>query len=328
MRLADGVRQTTLRVDHVSFSQSMSGRLPPLTALRAFEAAGRLGSFQAAADALHVTPGAISRQIKALEAELGTALFRREHRRVVLTETGAEFWRDVATAFERLRDASARAAAPARRPVLAVTAFPTFAVRWLIPRWGRFNDRHPEIDLQLATSLATVDLHRDAVDAVVRMGAPTDPDLDSLLLAQVDLFPVANPDFVRDAGPIRDARDLEHLTLIHSAPRPLDWRRWLADAGAGNVEPERNLRFESLNLAFQAAIEGIGIAMGIEALVRADLEAGRLVGPVDHVRRSGRAFHLVWRRDRGRDPRLRAFVDWLADEVGAEWPSAPVDVDS
>lgn len=289
--------------------------LPPLNALRAFEAAARLGSLLEAAAELGVTPGAVSRQVKHLEEQLGVPLFERRHRAIEPTAAGRAYAEMVGSALDGIADATLRVSAPRRPVALSISAYPTFAIRWLVPRWVRFYDRHPGIDLQLTTSLEPVDLARDGFDAATHMGPPDVPGIEGMRLAPVELFPVCSPAFLAEAGPIAGTADLARLTLLHSAPRPDDWPRWLAAEGAAEVRGARDLRFESLNLAFQAAIEGLGVAMGIGALIESDLAQGRLVRALPGVRRSGRAFHLAWRRERARDPRLAAFLAWLREEA-------------
>lgn len=287
-------------------------KLPPLNAVRTFESAGRHLSFLHAAEELGVTPGAVSRQIKVLEENLGAPLFQRGHRVVTLTRAGADYHREVREALERLATASDAARGPGRRATVSICAHPTLAIRWLVPLWGRFYDRHPEIDLQLTTSLAAVDFDRESFDACVRVGNGRWTGCRSMLLTEVDLFPVCNPAL---AYRLQRPADLRSAVLLHSAPRPEDWQRWLSSTGEEGVDATRGPIFESLNLAFQAAIEGVGVAMGIGALVAGDLASGRLVAPFSQVRRSGNPFWLVWPERNDANPRLRAFVSWLATEI-------------
>ena len=285
----------------------MPKREPPLSSLRVFEAAARRLSFAQAADELAVTPGAVSRQIQGLERELGTELFRRGNRKVELTPAGRAYAEEVRAALDRISSATARVRGAARGP-LAICAYPTFAMRWLMPRWRQFHDRHPEIDVQLTTSLAPVEFNRDGFDAAVRMGEGNWPGLGAIKLADVESFPVCSPQLFKGRKP-----DLARVRLIHSAPRPQDWPRWLAAAKVTGVDASQGPSFESLNLAFQAAIEGIGVAIGIGCLVADDLAQRRLVRPFKPVRRSRRGFWLVYPQARAGDPRLAAFLAWLHD---------------
>jgi len=294
----------------------MPRRLPPLNALRTFEAAARAPSFAAAAEELAVTPGAVSRQVKALEDWLGTRLFLRRHKQVSLTPEGRAYLEAIGGPFEAIAAATERLAADRRARPLAICSYPTFAIRWLLPRWARFYDRHPEIDVQLTTSLQPLDLANAPYDAAVQVSAEPAAwkGMRWLKLAEVALIPVCGPAL---AATLRRPADLARHTLLHGAPRPDDWARWLACAGVDGLDARAGPRFESLNLAFQAAIEGIGIAIAIRALVEDDLAAGRLLQPFGPARLSGRPFYLVWPEARTRDRRLRAFVDWLAREVSA-----------
>lgn len=293
----------------------MASRLPPLNALRAFDAAARRLNFARAADDLAVTPGAVSRQIQALEAALGVRLFVRGNRAVELTARGRAYARQVQEAFDRLGLATEQVRGGGRHGPLAICAYPTFAMRWLMPRWRRFHDMHPEIDLQLTTSLAPVDIARDGFDAAVRIGNGKWPGHGAVWLAAVEVFPVCSPDL---ASRLHEPADLRDQVLIHSDPRPDDWPHWLRAAGAADVDGTRGPRFETMSLAFQAAIEGVGVAMGVGCLLAEDLAMGRLVRPLSFAHRSKREFHLVYPLSRASDPRLAAFRAFLAAEAEAQ----------
>jgi LysR family glycine cleavage system transcriptional activator len=288
--------------------------LPSTTALRAFEAAARSLSFQKAAQSLHLTPGALSRQIQALESALGTPLFSRHHKRVELTDAGRRFLADVAAPLEALAAAVTRARARPERRALSVFAYPTLAIRWLMPRWVRFHDRHPGIDLRLTTSVEEVDFAGGQYDVALALAPRARPParLVAHELLPIDLFPVCAP---RLATRLRRPADLARATLLHGTPRPDDWRRWLEAAGVAGLEPRQELRFETLTLAYQAAIEGLGVAIGIAAFVEQDVLAGRLVRPFDVVRRSRQALQLLYPAVRAADPRLAAFRQWVLEEA-------------
>ena len=294
----------------------MARRLPSISALEAFVAAGRCMSFAQAASELNLTAGAISRQIQALEAHLGLPMFVRGHRKVTLTAAGAAYLAEAAPALAQLRAAETRARATAGKPAVAIVAYPTFAVRWLIPRWGRFLDAHPDIDLRLATSLNPEDFVQGEADIAIRVADPRALDGNvARKLFEVELFPVAAPAL---AGRLRMPGDLGHETLIHGTPRPDDWPRWLHHAGAFEVTGvARSLRFESLNLAYQAAIEGLGVAIAFTPLVADDLAAGRLMRPFDAVRRSGRALYLTAPQGRPATPERQTVESWLLAEAAA-----------
>jgi LysR family glycine cleavage system transcriptional activator len=291
----------------------MARRIPSLSALSAFDAAARLSSFSLAADELSVTPGAVSRQIQKLEANLGIQLFERTKRSIALTALGRGYAIEVATILNQLEIASDRFRSRSQFQPLSVCAYPAFALRWLIPRWRKFHERHPNIDLQLTTSLAPAEPVRDGFDAVVRLTNERFPATSSILLAPVDIFPVCRPDLRKK---IRKTSDLRAQTLIHCHSRPNDWLHWLRKAGASDaVDATRGPTFESLSLAYQAAIEGVGVAMGLGCLVADDIDLGRLVKPLPFSYRSKLAFHLLYRTARETDPRMSAFCDFLREEA-------------
>ena len=287
--------------------------LPSSASLKAFEAAGRHLSFLLAAKELNVTAGAVSRQIQSLEVFLGRRLFVRYNRRVELTPLGREFLEEIRTPLRQIADAAARVHDASAGPSLSILAYPTFAIRWLMPRWGSLHHHYPQIDIRLTTSLNPVDFERSGNDMaieVVREGEAR-PGLVTDKLVDVVTFPVCAPEL---AASLAEPRDLAEQTLLHSDPRPADWQKWLKIAGVAEVDPRKGLHFESSNLAYHAAIEGLGVAIGIEALVREDLEQGRLVRPFEASRRSGHPVQLVYHRAKADNPSLVAVRDWLLQE--------------
>lgn len=273
-------------------------------------------SFAHAASDLNVTPGAVSRQVKALEDWLGSPLFRRRHRQIELTPLGRSYLDAITGPLERIGEATDRARAGRINRPLSICCYPTFAMRWLVPRWSRFYDHHPDIDIQLTTSLAPVDFVRDPFDAAVRVADPAEdmPGLDSLPLCPIEVTPVCAPALLNGRRAIRGIADLGQHTLLHGAPRPRDWERWFLASGVTPIRPTAEITFDTLNLAIQAAIEGLGVAVGIRALVGDDLAAGRLVQPFTATRVTRRQFLLVWPKANSQEPRLRAYIDWLAGD--------------
>lgn len=289
-------------------------RFPSTGALQAFQAAAECLSFQQAAQSLNVTPGAVSRQIQAFERSLGRTLFERHHKRVVLSETGRQLLADLRGPLESISLALARARHGAHPGTLSVLAYPTFAIRWFMPRWGRFHDLHPDITLRLTTSFEAVDFSQGQYDVALAI-APRGRAADRLIghdLIAIDTFPVCAPALAKS---LRRTADLQAATLLHAAPRPDDWQRWLEVAEAASIETAKGLQFETLTLAYQAAIEGLGVAIGIGAFVAQDLREGRLVRPFKPVRRSRQPIRLLYPANRAEDPRIRAFRDWLIAEV-------------
>lgn len=294
-------------------------RLPPTSALEAFEAAARHMSFLNAAKELNVTAGAVSRRIQGLEEQLGTPLFERRHRAVALTAAGESYLAAIREPLAALRAAGEQIRRGRAKDTLSIVAYPTFAIRWFMPRWGRFHDRHPDIDVRLTTSLAPVDFAGGDYDLALQI---KEDDWQSRGLAAHDLvdldtFPVCAPALTPR---LSQPRDLAGVTLLHSAPRPDDWPTWLRHAGIDGVDAGQGLHFESLNLAIQAAIEGLGVAIGIAAFVGDELDQGTLVRPFDLVRAAHRPIQVIYPADRTDEPILAAFRDWLLEEAGRPVP--------
>ncbi len=311
----------------------MQNELPPLNGLRSFVEAGSELSFSRAAAKLGVTPGAVSRLVRKLEDHLGVRLLERTARGLKLTAQGARYHRDVAAPLAAIATAT-RGLERARKPNrLVVAAYPTFAARWLLPRWSRFFDRHPQIEVQLATSLVDVDFDRDdGVDIAIRLGAEGDlaevePGLARHKLLEIETAPVAAPGQFRGCrSEVDRLRQLARKVLIHSRPLPREWRHWLDACARATGDPAitRAIReidaahgpeFETLNLACQAASEGIGIAVGIVAFVADDLAAGRLELPFAFRRRGNRDFHVVARSGGANARAVGRYLRWLREEA-------------
>ena len=285
-------------------------RLPSLVPLRSFEAAARHRSVTRAAGELLVTPGAVSRGVRALEEEVGTALFTRGATGLALTPAGEALFAAAKEGLDRIAAGlvTMRRAAPTRR--LRIGAYTLFASRWLIPRWNRLRERHPDLELELQTTADPLELVPGNFDAVIAVtdGRPR-PGLCALPLVAIETGPVCAPSLL-------PGFDWHRATLLHSGQRPDDWSRWLADAGLDGVDGASGPRFESIALALDAAAEGLGVAMAIQALVAQDLATGRVVAPHPHTRRTSRQFTLLHGADRARDPALLALRTWLANEAG------------
>ena len=288
-------------------------RLPPLNAIKAFEAAARLGSFTRAAEELNVTHGAISRQIRLLEDWLGIRLFLRTTRNVVLTPAGTDLLAETGPALDRLAAASQRLqtrAPPAG--VLRVSALPTFAMRWLIPRMPDFQRHHPGVDLQIVTASTPAEQFRVDVDAVIS-GPWREPGwLGSRFLAETYL-PLLSPGLIKE-HPLRAPADLGQHTLLHAATRREMWPRWLAAAGIADLRPARSQVFEHFYFAIQAAIEGLGVVMGPLALVADELGEGRLVAPIREPALRTRGYFVYALETSNAAPAVTALRQWL---VGA-----------
>ncbi len=289
--------------------------MPSTKSLVVFETAARKLNFLRTAEEMNLTAGAVSRQIQSLEELLGAPLFERHHRRVSLTRLGQSYLNDIRGPLEQIAQATARARDSLHFAALSICAYPTFAIRWFIPRWGRFYDRHPDVDIRLTTSLNPADFASGDYDMaiqVLRENARLPAGLEAHKLIDVETFPVCSPAVAEQINGLGDIKD---QTLLHGSPRPEDWRRWLETAGVNGVDSKSGLYFNSLNLSLQASIEGLGLAIAIAGLVRDDLDAGRLVRPFIPSRHSGQPFQLVYPRHKIKDPRLIALRDWLLEEA-------------
>jgi LysR family glycine cleavage system transcriptional activator len=298
-------------------------RLPPLNALRAFEASGRLLSFARAADELGVTPAAVSHQVRALEEQLATPLFVRLTRKVALTPAGAALLPKLSEGFDALAEAVAGVRAAEETGPLAVSVAPSFAAKWLVPRIERFNAAHPDIDLLISPSGRLTDFRTDPVDAAIRYGFGDYPGLAVLPLFSETLAPMCSPSLRDGPQPLRRPADLRHHVLIHDdstvaiGPTP-DWGMWLRLAGAGEVDASRGPRFGFTEHALQAAIDGVGVTLGRKSLAAADLAAGRLVCPFELTLPSDFGYYLVCpEADAGR-PKVALLRDWLLAEIARD----------
>jgi LysR family glycine cleavage system transcriptional activator len=292
----------------------MSRSLPPLNALRAFEAAARHRSFTRGAAELHVTQAAVSHQVKALEDHLELKLFARGDRGLVLTERGEDYYRAVRDAFDRLDDATARLLARDGRQTLTVTTLPSFAARWLVPRLGRFRDAHPQIDVRLAPDVEIVDLERGDVDLAVRYGLGEYPRMRSERFLEEEVFPVCSPSLLAGNKPLREPADLREHVLLHTEGHD-EWRAWLRAAGVTDVDATRGPMFFDSSMILEAAIAGQGVALGRSVLAAAELASGRLVRPFAHRQAADFAYYLVAPLTTADRPKIVAFWTWLRAEA-------------
>lgn len=295
-------------------------RLPPLNALRAFEAAARHLSFTKAAAELHVTQAAVSHQIKTLEDHLGVALFLRRNKAVILTEAAQLCLPGIRDGFKHLAGAIERIRTEDTANVLSITTTPSFAAKWLVPRLSRFRLAHPEIEVRIDASYQIVDLERDRFDLAIRYGAGEYPALRSEMLIQVSVSPVCSPRLRRGRHALRSPGDLKHHTLLHTDWRDtdqegLDWRMWLLAAGLADVDWTRGLQFNDETVAIQSAIEGHGVALGRSGLVDTDVAAGRLVRPFGLSVTGKLNYHLVYPPAVAKRPKVAKFRDWALAEA-------------
>ena len=310
-------------------------RLPPLNALRAFEAAARLLSFKKAAKELHVTPGAVSHQIKLLEDHLGVALFRRLTRALELTAEAQAMLPKVREGLENLAAAVERVRARQASYSLTVIAPPNFAARWLVPRLARFTQSHPALELHVASRLAMIDgrenghvappndAPEDAPVVMVRFGEGRYPGAHVDQLFRAVYVPVCSPKLLKGEHPLKKPADLRFHTLLHDETvveegvRP-NWHDWLEAVGVQGVDSSRGPSFSNASLAVEAAIEGMGVALTMKPLVRSEIQAKRLVVPFDIPAPAAFAYYLVTPETDAQNPGVAAFREWILAEVAPE----------
>jgi len=298
-------------------------RLPPLNAIRAFEAAGRHLSFTRAADELNVTPAAISQQVRNLEEILGVALFRRLTRALLLTEAGQMALPILGEGFDRLVDGIERIRASEESGILTVSAAPSFAARWLVRRLPRFEARHPDIRIRLDPTLQVVDFERENVDIAVRFGEGDYPGMRTDRLMSENISPVCSPKLLSDGKSLREPSDLANQVLLHTdwglgnTSQP-DWAMWLMTAGADNVNPSRGPVFTTEVLTVESALEGNGVALVNRGIVVDEVAAGRLVWPFELTLKTKYGFFIVCPEHTADSAKNAAFRQWLLDEARAE----------
>lgn len=297
----------------------MRRRLPPLNSLRAFEVVSRHESFRSAAQELHVTAAAVSQQVKTLEDHLGRKLLRRRSDGYSLTPDALTGINQLRDGFEQLSSAVATMSSGGQR-VLTVSAVPSVAAEWLVPRLHRFREQYPALDILLHASLELVDLEHSRVDVGIRCGSGNYPGLTSDRLFVDELFPVCSPRLLKGRASLKKASDLRGLPLIHTDWTPErgqwpGWAEWLQAAGVTGVDVTKGVRFSDGALVIQAAVRGQGVALGSKALALEHLAAGRLVRPFKLSLVTDFAYYVVCAKARADEPDLLAFRRWLLSEA-------------
>ncbi|WP_147300912.1 transcriptional regulator GcvA [Aestuariispira insulae] len=292
-------------------------RLPPLTALRAFEAAARHLNYSRAAEELNVTHAAISQQIRQLEDWFAFRLFRKEGRSMILTDAGQRLQKDYLRGFDILEEATKRALGLEQDRPVQITTTLVFASRWLMPRLGRFNTDHPAIRIKLDSTTALVDYDRENIDIGVRYGAGRWPGLKARMLIPGDRVPMCSPLLLEGRKKPEKPADLFALPFIHDVDQS-EWEAWFRQRGIEEADLETGTVHTMSMLAYQAALEGHGLFLGVEEMAKDDLESGRLVMPLgaDAVWDGG--YFLVLPEGREMRPPVRLFHDWLLREVAGE----------
>lgn len=304
----------------------MTNRLPPLNAARAFEAAARLGSFTRAAAELHVTPTAVSHQVKVLEASTGQILFRRQNNNVVLTAAGRLLASVLTDTFDRLALGMQEALGVGGSGQLSISVQPDFALKWLIPRLQRFTSLYPAMELRLVSAYRTLDLVAENIDVAIRyldhnqvangkVLAEMAGQLRVEYLLGADLVPVLSPALF-PAGQMREPAMLRETTLLHISSALEDWGLWLAAAGVHGVNATQGPKFDSYTLSIEAAMQGWGVSLGRMGLIETDIAAGRLMVPFTTRLQGRRSWFIVTRLGAAR-PQVTAFRVFLLREAAA-----------
>lgn len=295
----------------------MLRRLPPLNAVKSFEVAARHESFTRAAEELCVTQGAVSQQVKSLEAELGIKLFTREHQKLALTEAGREYLAIVRDALDRIAVGTERLVQRQSSGVLTVSTSPDFAAKWLVHRLGRFAEAHPEIDLRISAAMHHVDFAREEVDIAVRHGDGSWDGLYVERLCAEQLFAVCSPNLATGRKRMRTPEDLLKFPLLHLDTRK-DWSRWLEAAGIVGVELSHGPVLNRASMVIDAAVDGQGVALARTTLAAWDLINGRLIRPFDISLRLSKNYWIVCPKATAMLPKISLCRDWLRAEAVAD----------
>ncbi len=287
--------------------------LPSISLLAAFEATARTGSVTAAARELDLTQSAVSRQIKALEEQLGVELFLRERQTVRLTLAGDGYAREIREALRRISSASLNLRANPYGGTLNLAILPTFGTRWLAPRLGRFLSQNPGVTINLVTRLSPFDFRLDSIDAAIHFGHPHWPGAELTLLMSEKTVPACSPQFLRDHG-IGKAHDLLDVPLLHLTTRPDAWEAWFAENGVA-FQSLHGMLFDQFATAAQAAVAGLGVALLPTFLIQDELKRGDLVAAIDGEIESRERYYLAHPSERADYPPLAAFRSWIETEA-------------
>lgn len=299
-------------------------KLPNLAALRAFEAAARHGSFSRAAEEIHVTPGAISHQIRALEEELGLPLFTRNGKRIAITDAGQRFAAAIRNALTEIASAAEALQEQGRQQRLVVSSPPSFASRWLAPRLWKFIDRHPDIEVILQSSSHLNDLARDGIDVGVRFGLGNYPGLKTELIMEDFYYPVASPNYRQGRLP-SSPQQLRDCVLLRMDGLQESWLPWFKLAGLDLPDPAGGLVTQDSSLTLRAAADGAGVALTRHAIASQEIAAGELVRLFDIAWTSDRAYYFVCHAETLGKSQVQHFRDWLQEEIALfrasdRWP--------
>jgi LysR family glycine cleavage system transcriptional activator len=303
--------------------------LPPLNALRAFEATARNASFSKAAEELHVTPAALSHQIRGLEDLLGLKLFHRRARTIEMTDAARLIYPGIRTGFENLRAAVEQLDRARQDRILVVSASPGMTAKWLVPRIYRFLALHPDIDARISSGSSYANFTTDGVDVGIRLSSGAHPELYVEKLSDEWMLPLCSPRLLEGDSPLRSPHDLPRFPLIQIDLPGLvpTWDDWLRAAGIEGIDTTRGLRLNVADHALDVASEGTGVVLGYKLVASHDIALGRLVSPFGpELSLPGRSYHFVCARGQERRPAIKAFRDWLFAEIAetlAKLPPSP-----
>lgn len=292
-----------------------SRQLPPLNALRCFEAAARLGSFNKAAKELFVTPSAVSHQVKTLENYLALKLFVREKRTVKLTLQGSKYLASITHALDEIDAATRRIKANPSNNIINLSAAPAFLTRWLVPRLGQFQNKHPEIELRVSAAVGEIDFQHTDTDLAIYLGDGNWPQCTSYFLMDTVVVPVCSPRLLEDIEQSELPIDLEQMTLIHVSSRADEWPDLLEKNHLKIGKKTKSITFSSTSLALGAAMEGVGIALSDLRLVERELQFKQLVTPFEIQMETNKSFYLVHPKERQLNQTMLQFKDWLLAEL-------------
>ena len=294
----------------------MFNAMPPLNAVRAFEAAARHRSFRLAAEELHVTPGAVSQQIKLLEEWLEVRLFNRGTQGVTLTDAGDRFFLPLTDALQCIARAAASLRPASVSQALTITVLPSFAVKWLVPRLGQFRSAHPSIAVRIDARPTLADFRGQAVDVGLRLGQGNYSGMHAVFMMAEEFYPVCSPRLLESGPPLKRPEDLIHHTLLHDESYS-QWQRWATVHQVPNVTPQQGLVFNDAAMVLQAVMDGQGVALTRSGLAALDVAEGRLVRLFDLPLPADQAYYVVCREDRRNEPAISAFRDWVLAEAQA-----------
>ena len=295
----------------------MAARLPPLNALRAFEASARHLSFTRAADELFVTQAAISHQIKSLEEHLGIKLFMRKNRALLLTEEGQSYFLDIKDIFTSILEATEKLLSRGAKGAITLSLPPSFAIHWLVPRLSAFNQLHPDIDVRIKAVDQSDGLLTEDVDVAIYYGRGQWPKVKADKLHTEYLIPVCSPLIFNGTKPLDTPEDLVHHTLLHDSSRR-DWKRWFRQLDIKSVNVNHGPIFSHSSMILQAAIHGQGIALAHNIIAKQDIDAGRLICPFSEVLVNKSAFYVVCRENQADVGKIAAFRQWILETVESE----------